>query len=387
MQDKDRICLVIPTYNNAATLGDVVAEALRYSSDVLIVNDGSTDGTDKVLEAFEDRTVQIHFEENQGKGTALRAAFKQAFKSGFNYAITIDSDGQHRAQDIPAFYEAIKLNPGALVLGARDLGAEGAPRKSSFGNRFSNFWTYVETGLRLPDTQTGFRAYPLDIVGPKRFFTKKFEFEIEVLVRTAWAGASVVSIPVRSIYDQETRVSHFRPFTDFFRISVLNTVLVLIALLWQHPKRLFLYIRRKGFWKVLKQDLIDVEEPPIRKAASIGFGIFMGIVPIWGFQMLVGAFLAVLFRLNKFIVLAFSNISVPPLIAPIIFASFFMGSFLVEEPRQFPNWHELSLDSIYVDLKQYLLGSFLLATCAGLAAFVLSFVVLKLFVGRKPTAL
>lgn len=380
-----KVCILIPTYNNAQTLGQVMESVLAQGLPVIVVNDGSTDPTSAVLHAFQGRITLLEHQENIGKGAALRKGLAHAVQQGFTHAIAMDSDGQHLASELPGFMDAIEQAPGAFILGARDLNAEGAPGKSSFGNRFSNFWTYVETGLKLPDTQTGFRAYPLDAIRDMRFYTKKFEFEIEVLIRLAWKGTLVKSIPIRSIYGEE-RVSHFRPFADFFRISVLNTVLVLIAFFWQHPKRLFLYVRRKGFWQVLKQDLIDVNEPPGRKAASIGFGVFMGIVPIWGFQMLVAAFLAVLFRLNKFIVLAFSNISVPPLIPIIVFVSFYLGSFLVEEPRLFPNWQELSLESIYVDLKQYILGSLLFATIAGFMVFGVSYCLLALFQKGKARA-
>ena len=95
---------------------------------------------------------------------------------------------------------------------------EGVPKKSSFGNKFSNFWFWFETGIKLEDTQSGYRLYPLKTI-PKNYFTRKFEFEIEVIVRSAWNGVAVKNVPIKVLYDPSERVSHFRPFKDFTRIE------------------------------------------------------------------------------------------------------------------------------------------------------------------------
>src|SRR6476620_12271402 len=121
---------------------------------------------------------------------ALRAGFKKSVELGFHYAITIDSDGQHYPHDIPVFLNELEQNGEALLIGSRNMVQAGIPKKSSFGNKFSNFWFWVETGIRLDDTQSGYRLYPLQHI-PKKFYTRKFEFEIEVIVRTAWKGIPV----------------------------------------------------------------------------------------------------------------------------------------------------------------------------------------------------
>ena len=171
--------------------------------------------------------------------------------------MTIDSDGQHFPEDIPTFLSALegRTEP-VLLVGSRDMKDESVPKKSSFGNRFSNFWFHLETGIRLPDTQSGYRLYPLSQL-PKRYFSGKFEFEIEVLVRTAWRGVAVENVPVRVLYDPAERVSHFRPLRDFMRISLLNTCLVLIAFLYisleislgSSKKERSLSFLEKTFWK------------------------------------------------------------------------------------------------------------------------------------------
>ena len=162
-----------------------------------------------------------------------------------------------------------------------------------------------------------------------RFITRKYEFEIEVLVRAAWKGVNVVSVPVTVYYaPKEERVSHFRPFKDFFRISVLNTILVLIAFLYIKPRD---FIRtlfsRKKLKKLLDDHLFNPHHSAQLKAMSVAFGIFMGIIPIWGFQLVAAIFLAILFKLNKPIVIVAANISIPPMIPVIIFLSYKMGAF------------------------------------------------------------
>lgn len=101
-------CILIPTYNNATTLFDVVSRVLAVCGDVLVVNDGSTDATMEVLQPLEDRIHVISYERNKGKGYALRKGFEWARANGYDYAITIDSDGQHNPGDIPLLVQAIK---------------------------------------------------------------------------------------------------------------------------------------------------------------------------------------------------------------------------------------------------------------------------------------
>jgi hypothetical protein len=120
------------------------------------------------------------------------------------------------------------------------------PGKSSFGNKFSNFWFWVETGLRMNDTQSGYRLYPVKLMEGTTFLTRKFEFEIEVLVMSSWRGIEITEVPVKVYYaTKEERISHFRPFKDFTRISILNTFLVSIALLYIKPRDFLRGLKKK----------------------------------------------------------------------------------------------------------------------------------------------
>jgi len=240
-----KVCVLIPTYNNERTLDTVINGVLAFTDQIVVVNDGSTDSTAQIISRYPEIKV-VAYANNQGKGYALRQGFKCALELGYEYAISIDSDGQHYPDDLPLFVEKLAQHPAAIIIGARNMDQASVPGKSSFGNKFSNFWFRVETGLKMNDTQSGYRLYPLVALNSISFVTKKFEFEIEVIVRAAWHGIEVVEVPVRVFYpDKAKRISHFRPFRDFTRISVLNTVLVTLAFLYIKPRDFFRSIKKK----------------------------------------------------------------------------------------------------------------------------------------------
>ncbi|MEO9850655.1 MAG: DUF2062 domain-containing protein [Reichenbachiella sp.] len=378
-------CVVVPTYNNAATLTMVLRGVEAHTKDIIVVNDGSTDQTNEVLNEF-GHLDQIGFSENQGKGQALRSAFTRAIELGYNYAITIDSDGQHSTDDLPLMFEAIRSNPGKLIMGSRTMKAEGIPKKSSFGNQFSNFWFWAETGLRLSDTQTGFRAYPLNSIKGMKWFTKRFEFEIEAIVRLAWRNVKFVEQPISVAYEED-RVSHFRPFQDFARISVLNTVLFTSALLFFLPRLWIWNFSFSGFWHQIKNEFTSGSHSPIKLAASVGLGLFFGIFPIWGFQMAAAFALASIMRLNRVVVLLSSNISIPPFLPFVIYFSFQLGSVFFTKPVEFLNLDSIDLSTIHIHLSQYLVGAVLLSILTGVFGFFVVLSTLKFFNFRKRKSL
>jgi len=241
--NKSEFCVVIPTYNNENTLATVIDSVLEYIDAVLVVNDGSTDKTNEILHQYKDRIKIISYDINRGKGHALKRGFNYVRQKGYKYALTLDSDGQHFAEDIPLFLDMIEKDSNALIVGNRNLAQDNMPKKNSFANKFSNFWFAVQTGKRLPDTQTGFRLYPLERMGSLRPITSRYEAELEMLVRCAWRGIQIASIPIRVYYAPEKeRVSHFRPGVDFLRISLLNTLLTFLAVFYGYPAKLFRYL-------------------------------------------------------------------------------------------------------------------------------------------------
>ena len=233
------ICVVIPTYNNAATVGSVVEGCKVYCQDVIVVNDGSTDGTAGLLSGIDDITV-LAYARNRGKGYALKKAFRYARKAGFAYAVTMDADGQHYPADIATLLSANQLYPGALIVGARKMNGTEQSSGSRFANRFANFWFWVQTGRRISDTQSGYRIYPLKKNYALPFVTNRYEAELELMVFASWHGVRIRETEVNVYYPPASeRVSHFRPGKDFARISVMNTILCVLAVVYGLPLRLF----------------------------------------------------------------------------------------------------------------------------------------------------
>ncbi|MCC6286294.1 MAG: DUF2062 domain-containing protein [Chitinophagaceae bacterium] len=382
-----RCCVIIPTYNNAGTLPAVITDVAGYTKNIIVVNDGSTDKTESLITSFPFITY-IGYSKNVGKGWALRRGFEKAITLGYEYAITIDSDGQHFAKDIPAFIEKQKAFPAAIIIGSRNLNQKNMPGKNTFGNRFSNFWFKVETGISMPDTQSGYRLYPIQYFKNTQFFTRKYEFEIEVLVRAVWKGLDITSVPVSVYYAPKgERITHFRPFKDFFRIGVLNTILVLIAFLYIKPRNFISSLFRKESREAFIRDhLINVNEPDYIKALSIALGIFMGIVPIWGFQLVTAIFLAILLRLNKALVIIAANISIPPMIPLIVFFSYKTGAIWMENGGGSLLFsRDLSFESVKNNFQQYIYGSITLAFIAAIVSGIITWILLGVFKKKAGT--
>ena len=250
------VCAIVPTYNNAGTLGAVLSAVRRQVAMVYVVDDGCTDATPQVIADVcgadaatrEARGFRLlRHAANRGKGAALRTALREARAAGFRYAVTIDADGQHPADAIPRLLAPLAAHPDALVTGARSFTHDRINGQSTFANRFSNFWYAVETLTLQPDTQCGMRVYPLRRLGTLLGVTDRYEAELALMVFAAWRGVEVVAVPIDAYYPPpEERVSWFRPARDFARISVLNTVLCLLAAVYGWPRTLFRRLLRLG---------------------------------------------------------------------------------------------------------------------------------------------
>ena len=242
-----RPIILIPTYNNASTVCDIVRRSLAVCPDVMVVNDGSTDDTLQRLTTLQQESpfTLVSYPDNKGKGGALKAGFQRAKELGFTHVLTIDADGQHYPEDAHLLIEEGEHEPEAIIVGSRSFGDENMPGGNVFANKFSNFWFTVQTLQRIPDTQTGFRLYPLDHIGGLRILTSRYEAELELLVFSAWRGTKIISVPVRVYYPPvEERISHFHPTKDFLRITALNTILCLLAIVYGGPRMLFNHLRK-----------------------------------------------------------------------------------------------------------------------------------------------
>lgn len=377
-------CILVPTYNNHKTLKKVLDGILVYTNNIIVVNDGSTDTTAEILAGFP-RIQQVHLPENKGKGNALKTGFAKALALGYEFAITIDSDGQHFPEDIPVFLEALQneTSKNVLLIGARNMDQADVPGSSSFGNKFSNFWFWFETGISLQDTQSGYRLYPLKALEQLKLYTPKFEFEIEVIVKAAWNGTVVKNIPIQISYEDDDRVSHFRKVPDFARISVLNTWFVLVALFWIKPRDLYRRFRKKGLRRFVREDLLHSSDSPRKKALSIALGVFIGLCPLWGFHTVIVLFLAVLLKLNKVIAFAFSNISLAPFIPFVLYASLRMGTFMTGEELTYTFDSIVTNFEFITHLKTYIIGSLALSILGALLFGSLGYLLLTLFDRKK----
>ena len=220
-----------------------MARAARSHCPVVFVDDGSTGP----LADLPDCAV-VRLERNRGKGAALRAGFQRAAELGFSHAITMDADGQHFASDLPKFLAAAKAQPGALIVGVRDFYAAGCPVHRRRSNALSTFSFHIGTGVRLGDSQCGFRCYPLDLAQRLKTRSGRFAFELEFMVRASWVGAVIVAVPIKCSYEPDhMRQSHFRPVRDLAHIAIMNIGLLVqswvvpryLRVAWSYGERIF----------------------------------------------------------------------------------------------------------------------------------------------------
>ena len=227
-----RILVLVPTYNNAQTLQTVLDRLWVYTHDIMVVNDGSTDETLQLLHHYPHPINIVTYPENRGKGHALVRGFREAMMLGYDYVITIDSDGQHYPEDLPVFLrKASELDRPTIVVGTRELEHENKSRGAIFATRLANFWFAFQTWHYLPDTQSGYRLYPLYHLHGLDLITSRYEAELELLVFAVWSGVAIDTVPIRVYYPpKEERISHFRPGWDFARIFILNTLLFFVSI-------------------------------------------------------------------------------------------------------------------------------------------------------------
>jgi uncharacterized protein (DUF2062 family) len=372
-----KFCVVIPCFNHANTIAAVTQSVQKFCP-VIVVDDGST----QPLPELPDCDL-IRLEKNSGKGAALRAGFQRAAKLGFTHVITMDSDGQHYAEDLPKFLTAANAQPEALIVGVRDLVAAGCPKHRQRSNAVSSFWFRVETGVRLGDTQCGFRCYPLALVKILKIKSGRYAFELEFMVRASWVGTPIIAVPVKCTYADGIRNSHFRPVRDLAHITLMNIGLVLQS--WFVPQELrasWSQGEKKGFREAVKEICSDHAHEPARLAFAVGLGLFCGLAPIWGFQMIATLALAHWLRLNKMIALLASNISIPPLIPFILYGELVLGHRLCTGGALDFSRKEISRAVVMQYFGQWCVGSLILAIALAVFGFIATYFIARL-VHRK----
>lgn len=237
-----RVVIVIPAFNESATIGNVIERCLQLDMEVIVVDDGSTDDTASIVRQFP--VALLRNAANAGKAASMSLGMRQAVRRGAEIVATLDGDGQHRPEDLPALLACAEEHPGSIVIGSRLHDRAEFPRARYIGNRIADFWISWACGYRVEDSQSGFRLYPANLIGrldvphgPDRGFV----FESEILIEAARSGVRSYSVPIPALYDGTlVRSSHFRPLRDVVRIVRMVA--------WKIVSRGFNLL---GLWRVL----------------------------------------------------------------------------------------------------------------------------------------
>ncbi len=232
-----RPVVLMPTYNNAGTLEAVMNGVAGLNLPIMVVDDGSTDGTATVLARWDGRAIRLRHPVNRGKAAALRTGFSEALANGFTHAATIDTDGQLDPSQLPGLLRCSQERPRALTLGVRSWEIANCPPKNVVARRLSNAAIRLQCGVRIQDSQCGLRVYPLDLMRHIRVKSNRYSFEAEAITHSVWAGCPVVQVPIQCSYAPEgERVSHFDPWRDTTR-GVLRHLAALARSLTPWPHR------------------------------------------------------------------------------------------------------------------------------------------------------
>ncbi len=311
------IAVVIPVYNQPDRLREVVQRCLEVHPRVLVVDDGSDAD---VAPLVADLPVEVlRHEVNQGKGAAIRTAARRLREQGATHLITLDADGQHDPEDLPKLIAAIRADPQALILGVRDFDSATVPGSSRFGRAFGNFWVRLQTGTRVHDVQSGFRAYPVALIEAVPCWAHRYAFEVEVVVRALWGGVPVQEVPVRVHYSPaQRRGSHFHKLWDNLRLTALNTHLTMRAFLpWPHRQFTDASPRTSiTVWHPLRsiRTLLVERATPRELMFAVALGVFLGAVPLIACHTLAILIAAAVLRLNRVVAVAASQLCMPPVV-------------------------------------------------------------------------
>jgi glycosyltransferase involved in cell wall biosynthesis len=218
--ETSQFAVVIPAYNESATIRDVAVRAWRRVPRVIVVDDGSEDGTAAVMEDLP--VTLLRHPRNLGKASSLWCGMELALQEGATAVITLDGDGQHAPEEIPRLIAMHRRYPRSIVVGSRLHDKHKIPRARYYANRMANFWIAWAAGHHIPDSQSGFRLYPAEVLrlvpvahGPAAGFV----FESEILIEAGRRGMRSMAVPVTAIYGRHLRASHFRQVADIARIT------------------------------------------------------------------------------------------------------------------------------------------------------------------------
>jgi glycosyltransferase involved in cell wall biosynthesis len=385
--------IIIPTFNNAGTLGQVLEQVFKLELPVLVVNDGSTDATAEILAKFNGRLQVITHERNRGKAAALRTGFTAANERGITHVVTFDSDGQLDVADVPRLVDAARHAPHALVLGVRDDRADDYPKRSRTGRTVSNVFIRVESGLRVSDSQCGLRVYPMELLTHAKCRAERFGFETEVLTRAGWAGCEIREVPVSCRYAHpDEHLSHFKPWRDSFGMVPMHARLVGRAILpWPHRKLESARVAKERAWKEWARwfspkrawkELREQRTAPTEMATGLAVGVLIANLPIYGFQTLTSLYAARRLHLHPITVVAGSHISTPPVGPMLIALAIGVGNLVLHGTwLKVPAWPTSFHEFVQLCAKLFLewsVGAVIVGLLMGTGVFFLANALLRL---------
>ncbi len=210
-----KLCVVIPTFNEEKTITDLIRRIRLVGLNVVIIDDGSLDGTYNAVKNFGSEVVLIKNPVNLGKGASLLKGFQFALDNGYDGVITMDGDGQHDPQDIPFFTRLAQYSDSAVIIGNRMAKTKNMPLLRLLTNKFMSWLISMVAKQKIPDTQCGFRLIKSNVLKSVTLNTGKFETESEILIRAARLGFRIESVPINTIYAGEK--SSINPFLDTIR--------------------------------------------------------------------------------------------------------------------------------------------------------------------------
>ena len=374
--------IVIPVFNHEKTVAEVTQSALATGLPVVVVDDGSTDRSFTAVEKLPCGRVRL--KKNTGKGAAILAGAGYARNRGFEAIVTIDADGQHDPGDaLRLIAHASSAKWPLIVLGEREMVEESVPRSSLFGRIFSNFWVRIECGKELPDTQSGLRLYPVQTLLELQFSRVRYDFEIEVLVKSIWAGVGVESIRVSVHYPPgKERVSHFNKILDNYRLTVLHTSLVIRRLLPVPHKKLAgtnsqsdtNHLFSLGNPLTVLKKLCVENASPFLLSTAVWLGIFLGALPLIAVHTVVIIYVAHRLHLNKVAAVAASQFCMPPVVPGLcveIGHYVLNGKFLTDL-----SWESWGLQA-HMRLLDWFVGSLLVGPILGLVGGLIVYIASK----------
>ncbi len=259
--------VVIPAYNEAATIRDVASRTIRQSTNVVIVDDGSTDGTADALVGLP--VTLLRNPANCGKAASLWRGFQQALAAGAPGVVTLDGDGQHAPEDIPRLLSEAALHPDHVIIGARRRDQRRAAFWRYVANRVADWAISWASGCSFADSQSGFRVYPASLLSRvkiKHGKARSFVFESEILIEATRSGHQSLAVPIEALRRPEARPSYFRPVLDIARIACMVG--------WQLMARgmcpIGLYRSLFGQAACLSSDDAGIREMPAGESLSAG---------------------------------------------------------------------------------------------------------------------